>query len=344
MKKSIYRNYFTLALLISICALAPPIATAFQIMPSAGPNGTISPKTIQTVSSGASKIFIATPAPGYKVESWLVDGVVMQTTGTHFLLSNVLANHAVKVTFNNNLTVLYAGANNGKIYYSVNGGLNWAATKNIPNMNNFPVKSVFASQDLLYAGLSNGSIYYSWSNGNVWAAMTKPDGGAVNGIFATPTTLYAATAKGNVYTSPVNNIQWTKLTSPHTGFALNSIFVSSPTILYTGSADGKLYLTGNGGQSWKAINGPDGSPVKSTYIGGNKLYVNTQNQYVYNSFNVAGCVMWTLYGHSAFSLFVNANASKIYAGTETGQIFSLIDGVDLGSVASSPINSIFVWE
>lgn len=340
-----YGFIFMLLVLMSVEAAPLDDSGVYTIIPSVGQNGSISPNTPQTVYPNSSRQFFATPAPGYKVSSWIVDGIVVQSSGTRYLFTNVTANHSVQVTFSNNLAILYAGAENGKVYYSLNDGLDWNATLAPPTTNNTPVKSVFASPSLLYVGMANGSIYYSWTNGGLWAAMNKPDGGAVNGIYATSTTLYAATSKGNVCTSINNGSSWTKLTSPRVGYALNSIFVSSPSKLYAGSADGYVYLSNNSGQTWRRVNrSPDTSPVKSIFIGENQAYVNTQTERVYYSTNLEGCGTWTPYAHSAYSLFVNPSASKIYAGTECGYVFSLKDGTGRGFVDYTPLNSIFIFE
>lgn len=349
MKKNIIKNIFgfilTLFILVPSHAGSGVGLSPFTILPSAGPNGSISPSTLQTVNYNSSRQFFATPAPGYKVASWIVDGVVVQTSGTRYLFSNVTANHTVQVTFSNDLAIIYAGAENGKVYYSVDDGLNWNATLTSPTTNSNPVKSVFASPSLLYAGMANGSIYYSWTNGGLWAAMNKPDGGAVNGLYVTSTMIYAATSKGNVLQSSNNGANWTKLTSPKPGYAVNSIFVSGPMIFYAGSADGNAYLSINGGQTWMRMNGsPDGTPVKNIFIGGNQAYLNTQTQFVYSSTNLVGSGTWTPYAQSAYTFFVSPSASKIYAGTECGYVFSLKDGTGRGFVDYTPLNSIFIFE
>lgn len=71
----------------------------FVVTPSAGSNGTINPSTPQTVNSGSNLTFNATPASGFVVNQWLVDGSLVQTGGTTFSLNNITANHAVRVTF-----------------------------------------------------------------------------------------------------------------------------------------------------------------------------------------------------------------------------------------------------
>ena len=69
------------------------------VTPTAGANGTISPSSVQTVSSGKSLTFTATPNTGFTVNSWSVDGTGVQTGGTSFTLADITANHTVLVTF-----------------------------------------------------------------------------------------------------------------------------------------------------------------------------------------------------------------------------------------------------
>ena len=85
----------------------------YTVTPYAGGNGAISPSSAQIVNSGGSVSFTATPTAGDVVNSWSVDGTVTQTGGATFLLSNIIANHNVTVTFSiQTFTVTpYAGVN-----------------------------------------------------------------------------------------------------------------------------------------------------------------------------------------------------------------------------------------
>ena len=69
------------------------------VSPSAGDNGSIDPDTVQSVNSGVNLSFTATPADGYGVNQWFLDGVLSQTGGTQYELSNITANHVLQVTF-----------------------------------------------------------------------------------------------------------------------------------------------------------------------------------------------------------------------------------------------------
>jgi len=89
----------------------------YVVTVSAGVNGAISPNTTQIVSSGSSIAFTATPATGYEVNQWLVNGSAAQTGGNTFNLNNITANAAVQVTFvqlpNTALVTASAGPNGG---------------------------------------------------------------------------------------------------------------------------------------------------------------------------------------------------------------------------------------
>lgn len=85
-------------LAIHLTQQPPPVQQYTVTASVVGGNGTVSPMTV-SVNSGATQIFNATPDSGYGVNQWLVDGVVAQSQGSNFTLSNITANHSVTVTF-----------------------------------------------------------------------------------------------------------------------------------------------------------------------------------------------------------------------------------------------------
>ncbi len=66
----------------------------FVITPTAGPNGTITPGTPQTVNCGGSAIFTIAPNTGYVILDVKVDGV-SQGAITTYAFTNVTANHTI---------------------------------------------------------------------------------------------------------------------------------------------------------------------------------------------------------------------------------------------------------
>jgi formylglycine-generating enzyme required for sulfatase activity len=82
------------------------VFTPSTVAPSAGPNGTISPNTVQTVGHGGSITFTAAPGPDYVVDQWLTNSVLAQTGGATFTLTKVTADTFVEVTFKLSSVVL----------------------------------------------------------------------------------------------------------------------------------------------------------------------------------------------------------------------------------------------
>jgi photosystem II stability/assembly factor-like uncharacterized protein len=238
--------------------------------------------------------------------------------------------------------ILYAGAANGNVYFSENGGASWQTTT-VPSAGN-AVNSVFATSTSLYIGSADHFVYYSTDNGTNWTQTSaSPDASAVNSVFVlSANTLYIGTEGGHLYISTNNGTSWTPAPTQPSGSAVNSIFIVSSTVWYAGSADGNVYYTANGGTSWTPINGlPDGSAIHNIFATQNMLYVDTANEYVYTSTSLTGGGSWTTYAQTVFSLFVNATGAVIDAGTQGGYIYSLTTGDEVGFVAYSPINSVF---
>lgn len=71
----------------------------YNVTPSAGANGTITPNTVQSVAPGGNVTFTAAPASGYAVNVWKINGVAVQAGGAIFTVTNVTSILAVQVTF-----------------------------------------------------------------------------------------------------------------------------------------------------------------------------------------------------------------------------------------------------
>ncbi len=330
----------------------------YVITPSASVNGTITPSTSQIVVAGSNLTLNATPNANYNVDEWIVDAGVAQKGGTTFTLSNILANHAVQVTFAQQGTI-YAGTANGSVYFSTDNGSTWTATT-VPSAS-FSVNSVFATSNTLYVGSADGKVYYSTDNGTLWSATTSPDGSAVNGVFvksiSSVPTIFVATQNGNVFYS-VDGNSWTSTANPGSS-ALNSIFLTSSNAIYVGSADGNVYYSTNQGSSWNTINGPttmSGLSIQNVFAIGSQLYINARHissnstlpsgtvdfEYGYSSNSLTNpSPAWTLLSQITYTLFVNSNATLMYAGTQNGHVFSLTTGDDLGFIIYSPITGLF---
>ncbi|KTC64816.1 NHL repeat protein (plasmid) [Legionella adelaidensis] len=310
---------------------------SYILQATTGGHGTISPSGRVSVERGNSVTFTARPDSGYIVLKWLVDGKVVQQGGTTYTLVSVKANHTIKVIFVR--AALYVCGENGKIYFSINGGYTWNATTMNPAAS--PVNGIYATAEIIYAAVDNGFVYYSINNGATWIATTSPDGSAVNTVFLMGSVLYAGTDNGFVYFSTDNGTNWTATTAPD-GSAVNSIFVTSDG-LYAGTNNGSVFLSTNGGTTWLAINGePDGSAIRGIFISNNTLYVNTSDGFVYSSVSLIGGGSWTWIAQTVYSLFVSPNDDRLYAATKNGFVYYVSEGDELGFVDYTQLNALFV--
>ncbi|WP_454783236.1 InlB B-repeat-containing protein [Legionella sp. WA2022007384] len=333
--------------------------TKYLISPTAGAHGTIKPNTPQTVIAGSNLTFIAKPDAGYQVDEWLMDGGTAQKGGTTFTLFNIDSNHTVEVTFTR-AGIVYAGTASGSVYFSIKNGLTWTATPTVPSPGN-TVNGIFVTPTTLYVGSADGKVYYSTNNGTFWSATTAPGTSAVNSVSVTTTAkIYVGTQEGKVYYSNDKGTTWVSTaTNPGTG-AINSIFLT-PSTIYIGSDDGNVYYSINNGATWNRISGPESSipvPIQNVFATSSQLYVNTR-QTSTNSTLPPGTInfeyayfantlthsnpMWTLLSQITYTLFVNADATVIHAGTQNGHVFSLTTGDDLGFITYSPITSLFFF-
>jgi uncharacterized repeat protein (TIGR02543 family) len=94
---------------------------AYTLTPSAGNGGTITPNTPQTVLHGASKSFLITPSTGYHVASVSVDGVP-QGTALSYAFTNVVSNHAIHATFEEEQRQTIIVLQIGNPIFTINGG------------------------------------------------------------------------------------------------------------------------------------------------------------------------------------------------------------------------------
>ena len=127
--------------------------STFPVSPGAGANGSISPNAQINVASGGSQQFTATPAAGFTVDQWYLDGSPAQTGGANYTLSNVLAAHTVFVTFQSTGIQTYtvtpaAGAN---------GSINPATPQVVNPGGNVNFTATPASQYVVDQWLVNGS-------------------------------------------------------------------------------------------------------------------------------------------------------------------------------------------
>jgi hypothetical protein len=135
------------------------VAVSFKIMTytvsaSADANGTVAP-LIAVVNYDGSQEFTASPAMGYEVDKWALDGSDIQTGGNTYTLSNITATHTVYVTFK-------------ELAFAISGYV-------LEADGNTPVKGVLIQSDyndINFVTDANGH-YELWVNYG-WSGVLKP--------------------------------------------------------------------------------------------------------------------------------------------------------------------------
>jgi hypothetical protein len=80
-------------------AVSFTLMTYYTIIASAEANGSIDPNGLIIKEYGSDQLFTAIPDPGYRVDTWFVDGLEVQTGGGTYSLGNITADHRVTVQF-----------------------------------------------------------------------------------------------------------------------------------------------------------------------------------------------------------------------------------------------------
>jgi ABC-type transporter MlaC component len=82
----------------SLAATATFNLKTFTINATVTSNGTISPQEKVSVNYRASRIFIITPAAGYKVNDVRIDGVSIGAVSS-YVFGNIIGDHAITASF-----------------------------------------------------------------------------------------------------------------------------------------------------------------------------------------------------------------------------------------------------
>ena len=337
---------------------APPPKSANQpivvtlptttISASSGSGGSISPSGSFAVTLGSSQTFTATPNANYVVNQWLVDGNVVQSSGTTYTLSNIQSSHNVQVTFTAQYTINSSAGSGGSVNpsgsFKVNAGANqsFIATANA----NYVVNQWLLDGSVVQTGGTSYALNNIQSGHSVQVTFTPiqytlnasaGSGGSIspNGIFsvnAGASQTFTATANANYVVN-----QWlldgNVVQTGGTSYTLNNIqaghsvqvtFTFEP-ITYTISAS-----AGSGGN----IN-PSGSFTVSASA--NQTFTATANaNYAVNQWLLDGSVVQT--GGTSYTL------SNIQAAHSVQVTFAPIQytlNASAGSGGSISPNGIF---
>jgi hypothetical protein len=92
-------NKESFAVMSNVICYSHSNVTPYEIVATAGANGTISPSGTVIVNSGGNKTFTITPATCYEINVVTVDGIPVAVSDNTYTFTNVTANHTIHVTF-----------------------------------------------------------------------------------------------------------------------------------------------------------------------------------------------------------------------------------------------------
>ena len=218
------------------------ILQTFILTPSAGANGTISPSTAQTVNYGGSQTFTATPGTGYKVNSWSLDGTVVQTGGTTYTLANITANHTVSVTFIIlTFAVTPSAGANGSISPSTVQTVNYGSSLTLTATPGTGYTEAEWSLD--GTGVQAGGTTYTLTN------ITANHTVSVTFKLLTYTITPSAGPHGAISPSTVQTVNYgsslTFTAAPNTGYAVDSWALDGTVVQYNGTTYTLTNITAN---------------------------------------------------------------------------------------------------
>jgi len=315
---------------------------ATTLLPTAGPGGSISPTTAQTVKVGAPVSFNATAINNYVVDSWYLDGSLAQTGGAQYTAQTtgfaVGSAHAVNVSFK------YTGASQRGDWWLFHHDLQHTGRSPVLGPQTLAVKYLYSlgsKQNILSSPSfgADGTIYIGADDGNLCAynpngtaKWTYQTGGSISSspAIGADGSIYFGSSDRNFYALNANGtLQWAKPC-----LAMN-YYLSSPTI----GADGTIYITDGskhllafnpaGIQLW-SNNSPgsmDGSPAIGT---DGTIYIASEGGTL-NAYSANGSYKWGAYLEQASALsspaigadgmiYVGAANHKLYAVSADGKL------------------------
>ncbi|MEI6851574.1 MAG: T9SS type A sorting domain-containing protein [Bacteroidota bacterium] len=211
---------------------------------------------------------------------------------------------------------IYRSANNGGNWTAVNYGLPMNGNNDYPDVHALAIKG-----NNIYAGTSIGKLYWSPNNGNNWALSgTGLSTNSISGIITSNDSIFICNDDG-VYYSTNNGSTCTKFTNgcPNTTFF--SIVKKGPTI-FAGTTVGVYYLPNSSG-SWIAANNGLNVTIKALATWGNYIFVGTQGNGVFLSYNNGANWYGWSYGLPSNSIISSlaVTSNYIFAGTSTNGVW-----------------------
>ena len=271
---------FTIAANRNLVANFTTNPALYTVTSRAGANGMISPGGQQSVVSGGSVTFTATPGSNYLVQHWLVNGTEAQAGGASYVLGNVTGSNLVTVTFvlnTNTITNTTTNTNSetNKVLTVLVSG-NGTVT---PNLNGR--KQTGSRRYTLLATAGAGWVFSNWTSNGAAVA-----GGPTHSFLTTP------------------------------GLVLQANFVTNPFAAVAGTYEGLFYDTNNAAQE---SSGSCNATVTSNGTFTAKLQLGSRSVAFTGQFTPSGQSFNTIAGNGSAALTVQFQLGPATGGS-TGQV------------------------
>ncbi len=221
---------------------------------------------------------------------------------------------------------IFAGADNGGVFLSMDDGENWR--NSLPNLN---IQALAIKNDqYIFAGTNGGEIYRSENNGVNWSEANKglPGDAAIFSIATINTNkvVFAGTSNNRIYQSFDDGANWQSVTDPFDfGAAIEDIVVHpNGSTIFAATAGRWVYRSQNGGGTWTRVgSGLINSTVLALAIHSNGFLWAATGDGIYLSMNNGDTWIPESEGllFTQVSTFVIRPCGYIFAGTKGGGVY-----------------------
>ncbi|MDD4307949.1 MAG: cadherin-like beta sandwich domain-containing protein [Thermoplasmata archaeon] len=243
-----------------------------------------------------------------------------------------------------------AGAMNGYIYTSIDGGEHWIERQNVGSRN---WSSITISNDgtRIVASVNGGYVYTSIDGGETWIERTNAGNRNWSSITSSSDGMKIAAANGNngyIYTSADGGETWVERTNLGQHNWVSTDSSADGMKLIAAAYSDKIYISIDGGENWEAQDELSNRAWSSVAItpDGTKMAATEFLGYIYISLNSA--ISWTEQTESGVrrwkSITLSSDGFKFAAVPDYGYIYTSLDGgftwVEHNKLGSKSWNSI----
>lgn len=220
---------------------------------------------------------------------------------------------------------IYAGTNQGGLYFSYDCGITWQISCVTPIMGNTMANNILsiAIKDTnIFIGTYDDGIFRSTNMSATWSNVNS-DLNRVESIVIKGSDIFAASSN-NIFLSPDYGAQWLNVSNGLPPTSMQSLAVSDNNIFAGTYTDG-VYLSSDNGTNWVAVNNglPYGAEVTTIIKSDSIVLAGTYGDGIFRTFNNG--TNWQEINTGLTNKHIYSMAAKgryIFAGTGNGLFLS----------------------